>query len=223
MTSSVSTRISRSAVSPTTGAAAGGRRRRSALPAAGGARVRAPALKQRQTRSALCGAGGAGTGLQTAPARDTAPESRERRRGELDVPCLLRGAGFSLRAGLKPSRPGRKGNRIVAGVAQGVAARQSAGRQPAPSKNAVARDRLGGIVRTRRQKSARSPEIWRNAEFIGAKRHQGDAGGSGGQGCCDSRLQGRSGWRRAVRAWARPRRRTLARCCYDEKPLVSVV
>jgi len=47
--------------------------------------------------------------------------------------------------------------------------------------------------RRTRAETARSPEIWGNADLIGAKRHQGDADGNGVQGCCDSRLQGRSG------------------------------
>ena len=88
----------------------------------------------------------------------------------------------------------RKGNRIVPGVAKRVAAHQAAGRQPSAPEQAMAAYRLGGVVRAGGKEPARSPEIRRNTDFIGAQRHQGDADGSGVQGCGDSRLQGRSGW-----------------------------
>ena len=118
---------------------------------------------------------------------------------------------------------GRNRNRIVARGAERVATSQPAGAQPATTQYSMPFDGFGRVVGARGQESARSAKIRRNAEFIGAKRHQGDADGHDVQGCGDNRLQGRSGWRRASHAWARPRHQTRARCCYDGKPLVSVV
>src|SRR6188472_4263690 len=103
-----------------------------------------------------------------APAINTARGSRERWRRERAVPCLR-----YVHRGRKRDIVLRHG--VVTGRAEGMAPRLASGGEPAPAHDAVPLNGFRGIVGARRQKSTRSSEVWGNTEFIGAKRHQGDA------------------------------------------------
>ena len=118
---------------------------------------------------------------------------------------------------LQPDTTSGIGHRVVARRAERVAARQAPRGQPAAAKHAVAVDRLRRVVRARGQEAARASEIRRNKELVASKQHEADAharppvSGPGGgvvRRGCGNRLQGRSGWRRAVRASGRRRRRS---------------
>jgi len=103
---------------------------------------------------------------------------------------------------------------------------QAEGRQLSASNETVPRDGFRRVIRAGGQEAAGTSEIRRNKDLIASKRHQGGASrraaGEGARWYFDNRFQGRSGWRRAPRAGARPRRRTHLQSCYDGKPLGSV-
>jgi len=72
--------------------------------------------------------------------------------------------------------PSRR-NGIVAGLAERVAAGQPSEREPPAEDDATFSYGGGGVIRARRKKTAGTPKIWRDQQFIASDHQQHEAHG----------------------------------------------
>ena len=216
MTSRVSTRMSRSAVSPTSGAAARRRRWRGAV---------APRSTSRRSPAADAAAGAQPRRWRAVPGRLSWLRLRLDDQRLIAVQHDERQENCDENAAFHyyPMR-----DRIVAGGAERVArASRRAASQP-PRRRPWRSNRLGRVVGARRAETGRTPRNTAREQLIAREQRERRA-----RLATAARAGVRDGVRysasRAVRLassssrLARRRRRSPARSCYDGKPLESIV
>ena len=161
MTSLVSTRTSRSCVSPTSGGSTGAASRATTAAAVGTVDAAAPRRRSLGSPPVALRRRASPPASRPASARDTASRSKERWRG---------GRAFPL-----PSGHFRR-NRVMTGGTERVAPCEASGGQPGPETQSVASDRFRGVVCAGRKKPTRPGKIWRNEKLIGANQPKPEPG-----------------------------------------------
>src|SRR5262249_27637547 len=123
-------------------------------------------------------------------------------------------------------------DRIVTAGAERLTPRKTTSGEPGAADHAVAMNGNRGVLRARRQEAAGARKVPRKQQLVSPEQPErktdADPGLSeiaegGERGGFGNRLQGRPGWRRGDRAWARRQCRSQQRFCCDGKPLESVV